>query len=64
MARLYYLYETDRKTGMTAPAEEVITDKLALNKKKTRLAKFYGKFRSKTIDRKDYLFEQIVNALK
>lgn len=64
MARLYYLYETDRKTGMTAPAEEVITDKLALNKKKTRLANFYGKFRSKTIDRKDYLFEQIVNALK
>lgn len=64
MARLNYLYETDRKTGMTAPAEEVITDKLALNKKKTRLAKFYGKFRSKTIDRKDYLFEQIVNALK
>ena len=64
MARLYYLYEIDRKTGMKAPAEDVITDKISLNKKKTRLANYYGKFRKKTIDRKDNLFQQIVSALK
>lgn len=64
MSRLYYLYETDRKTGMKGAAEEVITDKMALNKSKTRLAHFYGKFRRETIDRKDDLFRQITNVLK
>ena len=49
---------------MKAPAEDVITDKISLNKKKTRLANYYGKFRKKTIDRKDNLFQQIVSALK
>ncbi|MGI6222892.1 MAG: DUF4468 domain-containing protein [Prevotella sp.] len=64
MSRLYYLYETDRKTGMKAPAEEVITDDMALNKSKTKLAHFYGKFRRETIDRKDNLFNSIINVLQ
>ena len=50
--------------GMEVNAEEWITDENALNKAKTKLLKYSGKFRRKTIDRKDEIFENITNALK
>lgn len=44
-------------------AEEWITDKYALNKNKTKLARGAGKFRSKTIDLVDGLFNDVQLAL-
>lgn len=44
-------------------AEEWITDKFALNKKKTKLYRGNGKFRSKTIDFMDELFQSAASAL-
>ena len=64
MKRINYNYEEDRKTGFKEPAENVITDKIALNKKKNDLAKIYGKFRKFTIDRKDQIFKDITNLVK
>lgn len=64
MERLYYVYEEDRSTGFKAPAEEIITDKIALNKKKTDLAKIFGKFRKLTIDRKDQIFSELSILVK
>lgn len=46
------------------PAEEYITDEYALNRKKTKLSSLFGKFRVKTIDRADELFEDADNSLK
>ena len=64
MERLYYVYEEDRSTGFKASAEEIINDKIALNKKKTDLAKIFGKFRKLTIDRKDQIFSEISTLVK
>ena len=65
MKRINYLYEEDRNGGGSHyRAEEWITDKYALNKKGTKLFKVSAKFRKKTIDRKDELFEAIKNALQ
>lgn len=64
LERLYYIYEEDRSTGFKAPAEEMITDKYALNKKKTNLAKIFGKFRRLTIDRKDQIFNDLTALVK
>ena len=50
--------------GMEMRAEEWITDENALNKKKDNLSKYSGKFRRKTIDRKDNIFETLLEALK
>lgn len=44
-------------------AEEWITDKMALNKSKTKLAPICGKFRRKTIDMKDELFTSVATYL-
>lgn len=41
------------------PAEEMITDKVALNKKKGKLNNYYGKFRSHTVDNVSQIFESI-----
>lgn len=62
--RLYYVYEEDRSTGFKAPAEEIINDKIALNKKKTDLAKIFGKFRKLTIDRRDQIFSELSTLVK
>jgi len=61
MGRIFYRYEEGRRTpgGNIYKAEEWINDKNALNKKKTRLLPGSAKFRRKTIDRKDYLFDNI-----
>lgn len=62
--RINYNYEPGRATGFKLPAEEVIIDKYALNKKKTSLAKIYGKFRRGTIDRKDQIFNEMKALLQ
>lgn len=64
MERLYYVYEEDRSTGFKAPAEEIINDKIALNKKKTDFAKIFGKFRKLTIDRRDQIFSELSTLVK
>jgi len=62
MTRIYYLYDEER-TPQTLQAEEWINDRYGLNRKHTKLARVSGKFRRKTIDRKDYLFNKIEQVL-
>ena len=60
MMRLAYRYEEDRPHGLgSMKAEDIISDKNALNRKQTKLLPGMAKFRRKTVDRKDYLFEHI-----
>lgn len=62
--RIRYAYEMNRgNNGLAVKAEEWITDKEAINKKGTKLRRANGKFRRKTIDRKDNIFSRISNAL-
>ena len=65
MSRISYRYEEGREPGggYVYKAEEWIDDKHALNKKKTRLLPGSAKFRRKTVDRKDYLFSVIHEAV-
>jgi colicin import membrane protein len=63
MMRIRYLYEEER-TPQRMTAEEWITDKESVNKKNTKLMPMSGKFRRKTIDRKDYLFNKFESLLK
>ena len=63
MTRIRYLYEEER-SPQHMTAEEWITDKEAVNKKNTKLLPISGKFRRKTIDRKDYLFNKFASLLK
>jgi colicin import membrane protein len=63
MSHLRYLYDENRKP-QRLKAEEWITDKNAVNKKNTRLYPVSAKFRRKTIDRKDFLFNKIESLLK
>ena len=62
MTRIHYLYDTDRK-GFKYAAEEWITDEYCVNKKHTRLLPISGKFRRKTIDRKDFIFNKFKTLL-
>ena len=62
MTRIYYLYEEERDPK-TYRAEEWIDDKNALNKKQDKLLRGSAKFRRKTIDRKDYLFNKFYELL-
>ena len=60
MSRLTYWHDDeDEKGGVHMKAENWITDEMAFDKK-GRMKKFAGRFRSKTIDLK----EQLVNELK
>lgn len=59
MSRLVYNYELQGKS-LTYKAENWITNKEAVNKKGTKLQPISGKFRRKTIDRKN----EIVKGLK
>ena len=59
MTRINYWYEEEREGGTKFTAEEWITDKWALNKKGTKLAKKSGKFRRKTIDRAEEIFTNL-----
>ena len=63
MTRITYLYEEERKPE-NYTAEEWITDEYAMNKKQTRLYRIPGKFRRKTIDRKDFIFNKFEEILK
>ena len=63
MMRIVYLYDEERNPT-TYKAEEWINDKYGLNKKQTKLARVSGQFRRKTIDRKDYLFENLGEMVK
>ena len=58
-----YSYD-EQGTVSRYTAEEWITDKEAVNKKNTRLLPLSGKFRRKTIDRKDFLFNKMESLLK
>ena len=63
MTRIRYWYDEARDGGEKYSAEEWITDDMALNKKKTKLAPICGKFRRETIDLKDELFQSAASAL-
>ncbi len=63
LTRIHYLYDEERDP-QTLSAEEWITDKYGLKKNKQKLSRVSGKFRRKTIDRKDYIFGQFENLLK
>ena len=52
-----YDYDLERKPQHYT-AEEWITDKYAVNKKHTKLYPISAKFRRKTIDRKDFIFNK------
>lgn len=63
LTRIYYLYDEER-TAQRYKAEEWITDEYGLKKNKQKLSRVTGKFRRKTIDRKDYIFNKIESLLK
>lgn len=64
MGRVSYRYDEERvKGGHVYMAEEWINDENALNRKKTRLMPGSAKFRRKTIDRKDLIFDTIKTAV-
>lgn len=64
MGRVSYRYDEERiKGGHVYMAEEWINDENALNRKKTRLLPGSAKFRRKTIDRKDLVFDTIKTAV-
>ena len=62
MTRIYYLYDEERHP-MAYKAEEWITDEYGLKKSKEKLSRVSGKFRKKTIDRKDYIFSRFEKLL-
>lgn len=62
--RISYAYESGQNNSLHVTAEEWITDKVAVNKKRTKLYPVSAKFRRKTIDRVQYLFEEIEQSLK
>jgi hypothetical protein len=63
MTRIHYLYDEEREPT-PYKAEEWITDEEGLTKKRNKLSRVSGKFRRKTIDRKDYLFNKFAEILK
>ena len=62
MLRISYDYDLERKPAHYT-AEEWITDKYAVNKKHTKLYPVSAKFRRKTIDRKDFIFQKFNSLL-
>lgn len=62
MNRVTYDYEIGREK-VHYIAEEWITDKYAVNKKHTKLYPISAKFRRKTIDRKDFIFNKFTTLL-
>lgn len=63
LTRIYYYYEEERDP-QTLKAEEWITDEYGLKKNKQKLSRVSGKFRKKTIDRKDFIFNKFASLLK
>ena len=62
MTHITYDYDLERKP-QHYKAEEWITDKYAVNKKHTKLYPISAKFRRKTIDRKDFIFNKFETLL-
>lgn len=62
MVNIRYLYDENREGGERYNAEELITDKECMNKDRTKLIKSVAKFRRKTIDLKDELFQDASKA--
>ena len=58
----YYNENQEGKNGVTYKAEEWITDRVAVNKKGTRLYPRSGKFRRMTVDRVELIFNDIMEA--
>ena len=65
ITQVSYYYNEDRegKNGVNYKAEEWITDKVAVNKKGTRLYPRSGKFRMRTVNRVQEIFEGFKDAL-
>ncbi len=62
MTRISYLYE-EQRNPQHYTAEEWITDEACMNKAHTKLFRMNGKFRRKTIDRKDFIFNKFEEEL-
>ena len=62
MTRITYDYDLERDP-IHYVAEQWITDKYCVNKKHTKLLPISGKFRRKTIDRKDFIFNKFNTLL-
>lgn len=62
ISHITYDYDLERKP-VHYKAEEWITDKYAVNKKHTKLYPISAKFRRKTIDRKDFIFNKFNSLL-
>ena len=62
ITRITYDYDVERDPIRYA-AEQWITDKYCVNKKHTKLLPISGKFRRKTIDRKDFIFNKFNTLL-
>ena len=62
MKHVTYDYDLERRP-QHYKAEEWITDKYCVNKKHTKLLPISGKFRRKTIDRKDFIFNKFQTLL-
>ncbi len=60
----YYNEDMDGMRGENYKAEEWISDKEAVNKKNTKLYPRSGKFRIKTVDRVEAIFESAMNAFE
>lgn len=66
LAYMSYYYNEDMETqkGIIYKAEEWITDKEALNKSQTKLYPKSGKFRRKTVDRAEAIFEAAMDLFE
>lgn len=63
LTRIHYLYDEERDP-QALKAEEWITDEYGLKKGKDKLSRVTGRFRKKTIDRKDYIFAKIAEVVR
>ena len=66
MTRLAYYYQEDQEgnNGINYRAEEWISDKAALNKAGNKLLPKSNKFRRKTVDRAEELFNEIMDVFE
>lgn len=59
LCRMSYKYNVGREDEEILGAEETISDDASMNKTRTRFYKTCGKFRKKTIDRKEEIFNML-----
>ncbi len=64
VTHITFNYEPGRPTGFREKAENVISDKMAMNKKHTALNKLFGKFRRGAVDRVDQIAQGLAGALQ